>query len=75
MQARLAHIGKNFVASDQPLGSMVLPTAAAADGRLPDFTLPMVSAGAESHPSTTHAATAAVFAFLSERIADACEKA
>merc|ERR1712014_317576 len=53
--ACLAAIGRNFVSSQLPLGTLV---ASERDG------VPAVSAGHESHPSTTHAATEEVFAFL-----------
>lgn len=58
--ARLAEVGRNFVASQLPLG-----TRAAEDRE----GMPAISAGHESHPSTTHAATEEVFAFL-QRAAD-----
>lgn len=56
VQRALAARGRNFVASPQALGVLV-----AAEG--PEG-CPLVSAGHESHPSTTHAAMAAVFDFL-----------
>eukprot|EP00930_Biecheleria_cincta_P093752 TRINITY_DN8429_c0_g1_i1.p1 TRINITY_DN8429_c0_g1~~TRINITY_DN8429_c0_g1_i1.p1 ORF type:complete len:132 (+),score=31.58 TRINITY_DN8429_c0_g1_i1:26-397(+) len=51
----LAAVGRNFVASQQPLGT---PISGDHEG------VPAVSAGHESHPSTTHSATEQVFAFL-----------
>ena len=35
---------------------------------MPDDSMPTVSAGHEAHPSTTHAATESIFAFLDSRI-------
>ena len=50
-----ASVGRNFEASREPLGAIV----DAVEERMVN-----VSAGHESHPATTHAATAAVFEFL-----------
>ena len=49
----LEQLGRNFVASGQPLGTVLSTTG-----------LVELSAGHESHPNTTHAATEAVFDFL-----------
>merc|ERR1719329_1724164 len=51
----ISRVGRNFVSSSEPLGTIV-------NGNSEGF--PCVSAGHESHPSTTHAATKEVFAFL-----------
>jgi len=53
--ACVAAVGRNFVSSELPLGSVV-----GAD--IQGFA--SVSSGHTSHPSTTHAATEAVFEFL-----------
>ena len=50
-----ASVGRNFEASREPLGAIV----DAVEERMVN-----VSAGHESHPATTHAATAAVFLLL-----------
>ena len=54
-----AAVARNFVSSSEPAGTP-LP------GRGP---FESVSAGATSHPATTHAATEEVFAFLKEKLA------
>eukprot|EP00966_Prymnesium_polylepis_P184816 4283300-Prymnesium_polylepis.1 len=69
-QARLARISTNFVASAEPMGTP-LPSDPSSDTACAAPSLHCVSAGAESHPSTTHAATEAVFDFLSKRAAEA----
>lgn len=55
--AKLAEVSRDFVASQLPAGA---PVAACRGG------VPAVSAGHEKHPSTTHAATEVVFAFLQQ---------
>lgn len=57
---KVAAVGQNWVSSDEPLDTPV--DALGAD-------MPAVSAGHASHPSTTHAATESVFAFLDRRAA------
>merc|ERR1712087_559835 len=60
VRSRLAAIGRNFVSSQRPLGTLI---AGDRDG------VPAVSAGHEKHPSTTHAATSEVFLFLERGVA------
>lgn len=55
LRAILAAVGRNYVASPLPSGALV---AAERDG------MPALSAGHESHPSTTAAAAEVAFAFL-----------
>mmetsp|Transcript_77196 Transcript_77196/g.196014 ORF Transcript_77196/g.196014 Transcript_77196/m.196014 type:complete len:343 (+) Transcript_77196:1-1029(+) len=59
VERRLAEVGRDFVSSQLPAGTPV-----AADRR--GDGVPCVSAGHQEHPSTTHAATEVVFAFLQE---------
>ena len=52
----LGNVGRDWVASEKPLGTRV----AADGGKL----MSRVSAGVTSHPATTHAALDDIFAFL-----------
>jgi hypothetical protein len=61
----LASTALNFVASPLPLGRPV----PASESRQGGGVISSVSAGHESHPSTTHAATEALFSFLEEKVA------
>ena len=60
--ARVAAVGRNWVSSPAPLDTPVEEDNAC---------MPAVSAGHESHPSTTFAATESVFSFLEARLAAA----
>ena len=64
--AFVAQVGCNWVASEEPLGTVV---------QLEDSCTPTVSAAHASHPSTTFSATEDVFRFLNEAVcrADRCE--
>ncbi|KAL1523899.1 hypothetical protein AB1Y20_018818 [Prymnesium parvum] len=64
VRARVVQVATNFVASPLPAGTLI--REAVAEGA--DAGLREVSAGSESHPSTTHAATEEVFAFLAKRL-------
>eukprot|EP00802_Teleaulax_amphioxeia_P015080 Tamp_15163.p1 GENE.Tamp_15163~~Tamp_15163.p1 ORF type:complete len:373 (-),score=59.99 Tamp_15163:445-1434(-) len=59
--ALVAAVGQNWISSAAPLDT----PENAEDGAC----MPAVSAGHESHPSTTHAATESVFAFLLRKLA------
>lgn len=61
-EARVAAVGRNWVSSSAPLDTPVDEAEAC---------MPAVSAGHESHPSTTFAATESVFGFLDARLAAA----
>ena len=63
----MATVGKNWVASDAPVGVAV--DRVAHQGTQKPL-MPAVSAGSTAHPSTTYAATADVFAFLDAATAD-----
>ena len=70
----LQQVGKNFVSSTLPLDAPV-PPKAGAQGSLPGkggvrMIIPAVSAGHDSHPSTTHSATAAAWSFLERKVAE-----
>merc|ERR1712039_178428 len=60
VRSRLASVGRNFVASQRTLGTLL---SGHRDG------VPAVSAGHESHAATTHAATSEVFSFLEQGVA------
>jgi hypothetical protein len=66
-RAFVATVGKNWVASDAPVGVAV--DRVAHQGTQKPL-MPAVSAGSTAHPSTTYAATADVFAFLDAATAD-----
>ena len=57
----VAKVGQNWVSSPAPLGTPEAPNEGSC--------MPLVSAGHESHPSTTHAATESIFEFLDRRSA------
>lgn len=63
---RLAAVGRNFIASDQPVGTPIRTEA----GKMV-----LVSAGATEHGATTHAAIDGVFAFLDRGAAGTAQAA